>query len=129
MRQSLWIRQFLYAVIGLNLITLYIMFIAPRNEYIKKHNEWSSRQIQDDIGTHDIPNIFRQDYIVAYKIKDRVPENGLIWIDSSDNELIHPSVAGQVLYPRKIIWADSLLAVDSLTDDQEIYIVTGAARI
>ncbi len=98
------VSAYIGVVIFLNLAVLYVMFIEPRNEYMKIHSKWSERQIKEDSGTKDIPNIFIKDYQLAYKIKDWTPENSIIWIESEEKKIINKSVAGQVLYPRKIVW-------------------------
>ncbi len=91
-------------VILFNLVVLYTMFLKPRDEYMKTHSNWSEREIKEDSGTSDLPNIFVNDYQLAYKIKDWTPENSIIWIESKEKKPINKSVAGQVLYPRKIVW-------------------------
>ena len=107
------------SVLALNFLTLVWVFLYPRIEYVNSPNAPATeRQIRQDAGTFDLPNIFVGSYQVAYQILDRTEPDAVLFLPPESRSGWTRSALLQILYPRRIYFGGNL-GSDKLNDLKE----------
>jgi len=111
------------SVLVLNFLTLVWVFLYPRMEYVNSPNApTTERQIRQDAGTFDLPNIFMDSYRVAYQILDRTEPDAVLFLPPESRTGWARSAMLQVLYPRNLSFGWEL-PFDRFLDSKPKYLV------
>ncbi len=103
MSKNAQVRCFLYAVAGLNLLVLVMVFVIPRVQFMIAHRDLTAEQLLETRGAWDMPNVSHASYEVLNRIKNLTEDSATIFLPPSENHE-HRSPAIKVLYPREIFW-------------------------
>lgn len=100
------IRTSIYAIIFLNLICIFVVFIFPRTKFIVSHIHLAYTQLMETSGAPDMPSVVGQSFAIANFLKETTPENSTVFLPPLE-EGGHHSPTILRLYPRRLFWGNT----------------------
>ena len=100
------VRRFLLAIVAINLIVILVVFAGPRIKFIADNFDKSYEQLAETSGPADLPNQFAKTYQLAHQLRKKVKKGQPLFLPSGISEGSIRSVMTQVLFWRKLNFAD-----------------------
>ena len=103
MSKKKWVQIVIWAVVFLNLVVIFRVFIIPRTHFIISHFEESRDALRESSGPIDMPNQYVHTYQMMNQVREIADENSVLLLPTDDWEFGSPrSAVIQTLYPRKV---------------------------
>ncbi|MCA9482780.1 MAG: hypothetical protein KC553_03505 [Nitrospina sp.] len=107
MNEATRVRDFVRIVVVLNLITLGAVFAGPRYFYMATHWGMDKDEVLRAEGVWDLPNHYRQSFVLAEAIRLETPKNARIFLPGGGGADMDPGPLLKTLLPRRLYFAGS----------------------